>query len=318
MDRLSPAPLSPESGTPSELSTYCAGMPQLSLAGLSENWLLKECGHLHWQAIARAHGLAAPAFRDGAGHQAYAAFTAVRISNASLDAVAEHDMFSIAVRNTPAGRTQHFSTQEVSAWGRQVARVDMLSVFVRREQWGSNHSVMKTPVSGRSDKGMDPVLVSQAEDMQNWSRAFRSGEWDKGGKGNEGDKGNEGGGRLGFSAAQRGKLAQFRITPCPSSDFNGAGFLYFANFQNIVDRAEWAWFGASGAVLPVTREMAFYGNIDPGDSIDVRLCAHREGPAEIAHWCTLHRGSDGARIADVLTSKRRMPAWPIPEARQRK
>lgn len=306
MDRLSPAPLSPESGVPSELSTYCAGMPQLSLAGLSENWLLKECGHLHWQAIARAQGLAAPAFRDGAGHQAYAAFTAVRVSEASLDAVAEHDMFSIAVRNTPAGRTQHFSTQEVSAWGRQVARVDMLSVFVRREQWGSNHSVVKTPVCGRADKTTDPVLTRQAGDMQNWSRAFRSGECAEWGE------------RLGFSPAQRGSLAQFRITPCPSSDFNGAGFLYFANFQNIVDRAEWAWFAASGAMLPVTREMAFYGNIDPGDSVDVCLCALRESSTEIAHWCELRRGSDGARIADVLTSKRRMSAWPIPEMRQEK
>ncbi len=58
---------------------YTAGMPQLCGSGLSENWLLKECGHRHWLAIAHRQGLARPRFHDALGQQVYAAFTLVRI-----------------------------------------------------------------------------------------------------------------------------------------------------------------------------------------------------------------------------------------------
>ena len=43
------------------------GMPHLCMTGLSETWLLKECGHRHWLLLAEAAGLAAPDFRDPAG-----------------------------------------------------------------------------------------------------------------------------------------------------------------------------------------------------------------------------------------------------------
>ena len=36
---------------------YVAGMPQLSYTGLSENWLLKTCGDLHWQGLAALAGV---------------------------------------------------------------------------------------------------------------------------------------------------------------------------------------------------------------------------------------------------------------------
>jgi probable biosynthetic protein (TIGR04099 family) len=66
------------------LKKYRAGMPQLALNGLSENWLLKECGHRHWEALAVDAGHAVPEFIDDAGNKAYAAFTAVRLRDASL------------------------------------------------------------------------------------------------------------------------------------------------------------------------------------------------------------------------------------------
>jgi len=35
------------------------GMPQLALAGLSESWLLMECGHRHWTLLERMLGVEA-------------------------------------------------------------------------------------------------------------------------------------------------------------------------------------------------------------------------------------------------------------------
>ena len=40
------------------------GMPHLCLGGLSETWLLRECGHRHWFLLAQATGRTVPNFRD--------------------------------------------------------------------------------------------------------------------------------------------------------------------------------------------------------------------------------------------------------------
>jgi probable biosynthetic protein (TIGR04098 family) len=55
------------------------GMPHLCRAGLSENWLLKACGHRHWMALALAHGQAVPDFRDSDDQRLYPAFVSVAV-----------------------------------------------------------------------------------------------------------------------------------------------------------------------------------------------------------------------------------------------
>src|ERR1700722_768337 len=67
------------------------GMPHLCMIGLSETWLLKECGHRHWFLLAEAAGLAAPDFRDPAGDPIYAAFLSVAVRDAAFDTVREHE-----------------------------------------------------------------------------------------------------------------------------------------------------------------------------------------------------------------------------------
>lgn len=43
---------------------YRIGMPQLALNGLSERWLLAECGDRHWQLIEQAAGVPIAQLRD--------------------------------------------------------------------------------------------------------------------------------------------------------------------------------------------------------------------------------------------------------------
>ncbi|WP_045525856.1 hypothetical protein, partial [Aeromonas caviae] len=74
------------------------GMPQLAHAGLSEHWLLRECGDRHWCALAARLALAVPVFPDDTGRTAYAAFLGLALTGARLDAVREHDRLSIDTR----------------------------------------------------------------------------------------------------------------------------------------------------------------------------------------------------------------------------
>jgi len=106
--------------TVSRSETYLASMPNLAFTGLSENWLLKECGRQHWLALAQLHDRPLPDFVDEQGQIAYAAFTAEKTWNLKLEAIIENRSFQI-LRGSDAGRpviTANMRSDWVTAlWG---------------------------------------------------------------------------------------------------------------------------------------------------------------------------------------------------------
>jgi probable biosynthetic protein (TIGR04099 family) len=272
---------------------YRAGMPQLAHAGLSENWLLKECGHRHWEALAAAMGRELPDFVDDNGARAYAAFTAVRVSEAALNQVREHDAFDIATTLNPCGPARHFSVHHLRCGDAMLARVAMSSTFVRREQAGNNQSVVRARFAALNQ----PVAATPADASATvrLAKALRAGRWTD---------------EIGIAQPQPCEAIVAEFVPCPNNDFNGAEFLYFASFQAFVDRAEWGALVHRFAMPPalVRRDMFFHGNLNVGDTLGVRVVARRDGEGEIMHWCEVRRGSDRAKIADVVTVKR----WSAP------
>lgn len=124
------------------------GMPQLSLLGLSENWLLKECGHRHWMMLAELFGLPAPAFTDATGATLYATFTGLSLSDAHLDGVAEHDRLAFDGRIDRVSRTQFLGVQRITVAGRPIATVTLQSIFLKRAVAADNHSVVRAPPLG--------------------------------------------------------------------------------------------------------------------------------------------------------------------------
>lgn len=282
---------------------YTAGMPQLCYSGLSENWLLKECGHRHWLAMAHSLGQPQPEFRDAQGCKVYAAFTLVRITDALLERVEEHDAFSIETLCQPAGRAQHYSQHALRVHGQLAARVEMLSAFVRREQAGNNRSVVRAVMATPHAATVQPELTTASEAFVRRGRERRAGVFED-------------------AVEARETVAHETVfTPCPHSDFNGADLLYFSTFQALVDRAEWAWMlsaGASGRPARLLeRELVFYGNLNLGDGVRTGLRIHAAHEGQLAHYSELRRNSDGMRIAEVFTRKaatrqeERAPAWAL-------
>ena len=266
---------------------YVAGMPQLSYAGLSEHWLLKECGQRHWAGIAALHGLALPRFHDVSGRQAYAAFTAIHLRHALLDRIGEHDRFTIASEVGPAGRSQYHSVHRLSAAGRPCATLHMMSAFVQRLEHGNNQSVTRATLSSDAPQTPARGIAPEAETLLRASKAFRLGQ--------QGD--------LPGLRPAPAALREFAFLPSPESDFNGANFMYFATFQALVDRAEWSWFRNTDLPALAERQIYFYGNVNIGDTVRIELLAQRDdSPA--SHWCRVLRAADNARIADVITLKR--------------
>ncbi len=283
------------------LHEVVAGMPQLALHGLSENWLLKECGDRHWRMLADAFGLPQPAFRDRDGNRLYATFTGLSVTEARLDRVAEHDRLRFHGQVGRVSRTQYQSVQRVAVGDRRIATVAMVSAFLRRAVPGDNRSVLRAlphpfPLSLAP---LSPAAGTVAADPQaplpQLCQRFRREDWQD---------------HRGFRRADRlplGEVAidQIAIDPCPHRDFNGAGFLYFAAFQAFLDQAEWALFRARGPGLVTTgRDLFYYGNINPGDRLGIGLCGVRQDGDRLSHWFEIRRASDGARIAEGFTERR--------------
>lgn len=266
---------------------YLAGMPQLSYTGLSENWLLKECGHRHWLKLAETHGMSVPVFVDDTGQKTYAAFTAVRLSTARLDHVEENHVFSLDSTLGRAGRAQYCSRHEIHSNGQLLGLVEMLSAFVVRNEAGNNRSV--TRASFASTQEESAPLQEAAAELVLLAKQFRTGDYRE---------------RLGLAPPQHCAVHEITFLPCPNNDFNGADFLYFASFQAFVDRAEWEWFRFQAPPLVSDRELFFYGNVNVGEKLCIRLRAEKSDETGIVHWCEILRGEDGKKIADVITHKR--------------
>ncbi|MDR3373807.1 MAG: hypothetical protein P4L98_08780 [Ancalomicrobiaceae bacterium] len=229
------------------------GMPHLAATGLSEHWLLKELGHIHWLLIARAAGRDLPDFRDDKGDPVYAAFCALSIRDGDFGAVRENDRLTLHSRVDRLSRTQIASRHDLTVDGRGIGTVELISAFVRRDGGrASNHTIARYAVAGLpriTPDGVGSKLAGVAAEH----RAQRLAEY------------------LGF-AVDTPAVASFRFSPCPSTDFNGAGFLYFASFAAFADRAEWAHHRSRGRMATtVRRDIFFTGNLDPGEDILVQI-----------------------------------------------
>lgn len=269
---------------------YLAGMPQLAYAGLSENWLLKECGHRHWMGLADLSGKQQPDFHDENGYKSYAAFTAVRISSANLNSVKENQQLTIASQVSRAGQARHFSMHDVKSQDGSIANIQMLSTFVFRREVGNNQSVTRASFANLSQT--EPTI--EASTLMQQCKKIRTDDWLE---------------HMGLSRASKATIKEIEFLPCPNHDFNGANFLYFASFQAYVDRAAWAWTSSqpgnkSIENLPniVNRDLFFYGNINVGDTLRICLCAVKIDGIYSTDWCEVYAGN-GSKIADVFTQK---------------
>lgn len=278
------APAEP-TAMPSRTDRILLGMPHLSCNGLSEIWLLKELGHRHWLLLAESAGRPAPDFRDETGQPVYAAFCALSIEDADFGAARENDRLGITSSLARLSRTQMSSRHHLTIEDRPIGVVIMISTFVRRGPDGGNHTVARVAI-----EGLPPVGGrTPAGDLADLAAGFRAGRVDR---------------HMGFDLRRQAALGTWTFDPCPSLDFNGAGFLYFASFVAMVDRAEWRFEPVlARAVATTRRDVFFYGNVDRGETVTACLLARREPTGALVHHCRLRRGSDRAVVADVFTTR---------------
>jgi probable biosynthetic protein (TIGR04098 family) len=290
------------------------GMPHLDAGGLSENWLFRDAGDRHWEAIARRLGVATDEIRSETGERLYPTVVAVRAGyDTPLAAVRENDLFEAIAEVVPCGRACAHG-RVVAAVGPQRSRfaLELLTTFAARAPAGGGlRMAMPEPRLARRwiPVGGEPPIATLA-------RAARRGEA-------LGDPFS------GPAMALTGPpLAELDYEPSPYADYNGAGLLYFASYVTIADSAERRLVrqlrldGSRRARAPVAardwalmtsavrRDVFYYDNLPLGASLTAALIAFDEDCHGVTTRIRLSRadaqppGQSPARaMADVVTRR---------------
>ncbi len=91
-------------------------LPQMAFYGLSEQWITKELGDMHWAMLCDSFGCKSDALTDSAGNRLYSSFVRVRIqSSASLEKFRENEKITLQGCIKRVGNKMFFSDISVNA-----------------------------------------------------------------------------------------------------------------------------------------------------------------------------------------------------------
>ena len=278
-------------------------LPQTDATGLSENWLFKHCGEMHWDHLCAAMGVSgvnSQQMRDDAGKRLYPTFVAIKGRyGAPLSMVQMDQRFQTTVELTHFGRVFFHST---ITFGNEETRfeLEMLTTFVARTKNGLNDLHQSLPsaklvYNSRPLKSPPPLLK-----LCQGLRHRKVMEYDF----------------LGyhFALSEDALGLQMSFEPSPYIDYNGAGLLYFAAYPTIADTIERRLIGKhhladtgrdwAAQSSTIARDVFYYRNLDLGRNLIATLKRFdRVGENVILHTL-LTNEVDGAPLAEIITAKR--------------
>ena len=273
-------------------------MPQMALGGLSESWLFKELGDIHWSMTCDALQSESDKLTDELGNRLYATFVRVRLeSSAHLKKFRENERLEFEARLSRFGRSMFFSDLTVNGENKQID-VSLMTSFSLRQS--NNKSLLKgEPVIPEGCKAH--VL----DELPRFGEEYR-----------EMRKGNTHELQLGNQKLTVSKDVLFETTygMNPYLDLNGVNLLYFAAYPLISDFCELEFienkepefdvdrwpFEAS----TVARDVYYYANCDLEDHIVFAVNSFDVGADRRCKIATsLFRESDRQLIANIFTVK---------------
>src|SRR5580700_11623998 len=266
--------------SPSERRTYLLNMPQMAVGGLSESWLFKELGDIHWNMLAKALGQPTRLLRDSAGDRIYATFTRIQLrSSCALSMYKENERIDIDSDMSRYGAGLYFSVASVNGAGGSI-QARLMSTFSKFGATGSNTSLFK----GLPELPPDCIIPAIGE-VPEFGRDYQ--------------------GRRAETLAPPIFECEYEILP--SHDINGVGLLYFAAYPMIDDICAARYAGRMYATGFSTRcrDIFYFGNSDADDKLIYRLHRRAGDDNAIEIESSISRKSDGSLMARIFTQKGR-------------
>jgi len=275
-------------------------MPGMAVGGLSEGWLFRELGDLHWHELCRHLNTLSDAITDEDGARLYATFVRFRWEcPAHLRRFFENETLRISAKLQRLGRSMIVNDTRVRGEGKELT-AQLMTTFAAREGEG-NTALRKTSPIGMADSAIEalterPQLSTEYHQARNGEPiALRLGDHEV--------------------ALTDDVLWSTPYAINPYYEINGVNLLYFASYPLISDACERAFVRSDASPVTPTRDWAieastvardvlYFGNCDIDDSIvyEQNRC-DRVGERQVALVSTLRRASDRAVLSRVVTVK---------------
>ena len=277
-------------------------MPQMALGGLSESWLLKELGDIHWDMTCNALNSESHNLTDELGNRLYATFVRVRYeSTHHLKTFRENEPLDIQARLSRFGRSMFFSDVSVGGEAKEI-RTSLMTTFSMRQS--NNKTLLK------GEPLIPPDCAAHVHDsLPQFGEDYREM---RRGDTRELQLGNE------KFTATNDLLYETTYEINPYHDLNGVNLLYFAAYPLISDYCEMAFIRERHpeliapsrhwpvAASTIARDVFYYGNCDLDDRIVFGVNAFEKGQDRKFKIATsLFRETEENRqlIANIFTVK---------------
>ncbi len=261
----------------SERRDYRVNLPQMAAGGLSESWLFKEIGDLHWSQISKGLGVPSAQVRDIGGNRLLATFTRVQVdSTVPLAAYVENEPIAIEGKISRYGSAMFFNDASVTGEGK-VTKLRVMSSFSKFGETATNISLQPAQPHIAADCGI-PALAALPEFAEEY--------------------------RLRRNAPLAAPLFECEYSIAPCYDINGVGLLYFAAYPMINDICAGRYAGPSYAGFSTLRRDVFYfANCDADDTVIYRIHRWHATDGGIEAEESLSRKSDGGLMSYSLMTK---------------
>lgn len=300
-DRASTAAaLSQDSETLPVVRSFKLNMPQMSIGGMSEYWLFREFGDIHWTAICDGLECESHAILDELGNRLYATFVRFRWEGTEeLSAYRENEAIEIRSELSRFGRGMFFSKIALAGEAKSI-RANLMTAFASRT--GGNESLMKGEPN--IPAGSPVTALDRLPDFSEEYRQVR-----KGLQRSVQLKGSE--------LKLEGELGEVAYSINPYHDVNGVKLLYFAAYPAISDycerefvhrhreryriRTDWALETAT-----IARDVLYFSNCEISEELIYRIHSLEENGDRLNIASSLSRRSDGHVLCNLFTVKTRI------------
>lgn len=270
-------------------------MPQMCLEALSENWLFKESGSLHWDLLCKGLNASSSDLKDDLGNRLYATFVRIRIKgNVNLSIFQENQPYDFDAEISRFGMGIFFSKINFKSEAKKV-QIDMMTSFSIRKSTGDNKSLAK------SQPVIDDCNIPQVSEFPVFGNEYRL------------IKKNE----LKMFFYENNvfhitdsEVFRYEYSLNPYYDLNGVGLLYFASYPTINDFCELQYFNSVGEInweenyFTLFRDIMYYANCDKNDQIIYTLnSVEKLQDQKIKTISSFHRKSDQKLMARIFTIK---------------
>ena len=260
--------------------TVQVGMPQMALGCLSENWLLKELGDLHWDKLCSSLRSPSDKLVDSQGRRLYATFVRIRIQlDGTLKDFPEGDEISFVIEMSRFGRSTVQST--IVMEGRESSgAANLLTTFSVRAREDGN-SLMKSEPAGEYH---DIEAATDVSPFFTEYSAIRS----------------EYGRRISENRPEPAGLYPIN----PYIDSNGANLLYYAAYQSMADYLVLRRYPDERDVFTKERDIYYFRNSDLADASYLEPVSRaRNATGQVQGQNLLFSASDGSCLAFMRTIK---------------